>query len=238
MTDKTGYRPLYQQVRDLFQTRIADGTWQAGGKLPSEQALARELDVSHGTVRKALDELAAQKLVERRQGTGTFVRAVTPERSVFQFLYYTRPGGDRLMPEVVDVRTCEDTANPLDRRQLRLAEGARVVRIDRLRGFGGATTLIERMALPLERFAGLAGRPLPNALYAMYHSDYRVLVSVVTEELRAVAAETGDAALLGVSPATPLLAIDRIAYDLDGIAVEWRQTLCLTRDVVYSVTQR
>jgi GntR family transcriptional regulator len=238
MSEKAGFRPLYQQLRDLFQTRIADGSWPPGHALPSEQALARELAVSHGTVRKALDALAAQGLVERQQGKGTFVRAATPERSIFQFFFVTRPGGERLMPEVAGVRAATGTADAREREKLRLADGAGVTRIDRERRCDGAPALLEHIVLPQERFPGIEARRLPNALYGMYHSDYRVLVSLVTEEMRAVAAEPEDAGLLGVSVGTPLLAVDRIAYDLDGQAVEWRKTLCLTQDVVYSVTLR
>ena len=76
MSETLGFRPLYQQVRGMFLRRIADGTWAPGDALPNEHALALELGVSQGTVRKALDSLAAENLVERRQ-----VRLVAVERS-------------------------------------------------------------------------------------------------------------------------------------------------------------
>ena len=81
------YRPLYQQVRDLLRRRIVDGTWRPDEVLPSEGRLAAELGVSQGTVRKALDEMAAQKLVVRRQGRGTFVAAHSPDTTLFHFFH-------------------------------------------------------------------------------------------------------------------------------------------------------
>ncbi|MEL7030333.1 MAG: GntR family transcriptional regulator, partial [Pseudomonadota bacterium] len=52
--ERPGVRPLYQQVRELFLARISSGAWRPAEALPSEQALAAELGVSQGTVRKAL----------------------------------------------------------------------------------------------------------------------------------------------------------------------------------------
>jgi len=66
-------RPLYLQVRDLVLERITGGTWKPGAMLPAEVDLARELGISSGTVRKALDALEAEHVVSRRQGKGTFV---------------------------------------------------------------------------------------------------------------------------------------------------------------------
>ena len=80
-----GYRPLYQQVRDLLVRRLADGQWQPGKSIPSEHQLAQELGVSQGTVRKALDTMAAERLLVRRQGRGTFVAELTEQHILFHF---------------------------------------------------------------------------------------------------------------------------------------------------------
>ena len=71
--DKFSIEPLYVQVRNLLAQRLASGVWPPGSALPNEMELARELGVSSGTVRKALDSLESDRLVVRRQGRGTFV---------------------------------------------------------------------------------------------------------------------------------------------------------------------
>jgi GntR family transcriptional regulator len=71
--DKFSTEPLYLQVRNLVAQRIASGIWAPGAMLPNETDLARELGVSPGTVRKALDSLESDRLVLRRQGRGTSV---------------------------------------------------------------------------------------------------------------------------------------------------------------------
>ena len=65
--------PLYLQVCELLTRRIADGAWKPNTTLPNEMDLARDMGVSTGTVRKALEKLEADRLVVRRQGRGTFV---------------------------------------------------------------------------------------------------------------------------------------------------------------------
>ena len=85
MNETPGYRPLYRQVYDILVRKIAEGAWKPGEMLPSEQALARELGVSHGTVRKVLDALTAENLLLRRQGKGTFVAEHNQDRALFRF---------------------------------------------------------------------------------------------------------------------------------------------------------
>ena len=79
------FQPLYKQVYDVLVRRIAEGAWRPAEALPSEQALAAELNVSQGTVRKALDALVAENLVYRRQGKGTYVAEHTQEHALFRF---------------------------------------------------------------------------------------------------------------------------------------------------------
>jgi len=238
MADAPGYRPLYRQVQDMFVARISDGRWSPGQVLPSEQTLASELGVSQGTVRKALDAMAADNLLERRQGKGTYVREVTPERSLFQFFRIARPGGARLTPESGPADVTEGTACETETGRLALAPGARVIRIVRARLIEGAARIVERIVLPQARFPGLTATALPNALYALYQGGYGISITTAEEELAAVAADADAARRLDVAPGTPLLEIDRIAHDLNGQPVEWRRSLCHTRDLVYAVTLR
>ena len=102
MTDTPGYRPLYRQVYDIMVRKVAQGVWRPGASLPSEQNLAREMGVSQGTMRKVLDALTAENLLERRQGKGTYIAENTQERTLFRFFRIARPGGKRMTPERVD----------------------------------------------------------------------------------------------------------------------------------------
>ena len=236
MPQVPGYRPLYQQVKDLLRRRIVDGTWRPDEVLPSEGRLAVELGVSQGTVRKALDELAAQKLVVRRQGRGTFVAAHSPDTALFHFFHLVDPAGERQMPESELLDCRRGIAGPAETEALQLMQGALVLRIDRRRTIDGIPTIVERIAVPQALFPDLDSPGeggLPNTLYDLYQKRYGVTVGRTTERLRAVAATAEDATHLNVEPGSPLLEIDRIARDLDDRPVEWRLSRCLTDRLAY-----
>jgi GntR family transcriptional regulator len=237
VTEIAGYRPLYRQVYDDLLRRIARGAWKPGEALPSEQALAREFGVSQGTMRKVLDVLAAENLLERRQGRGTFIAQNTQERTLFRFFRLARPGGERLTPARGVERVRVRASRTEDRSRLGLAQGARVVEIERLRLVDGRPVIREIIVLPAALFPGLERHcPLPNTLYSLYQTHYGITIVSAVEELSATAATAEDAADLGVSPGDPLLMIDRIGLCLEDLKVEWRVSRVRTSDVVYAVT--
>lgn len=66
--------PLYQRLRDQLAEQIANNRWRPGEAIPTEAALSAEYKLSTGTVRKAVDALVSEGILERQQGRGTFVR--------------------------------------------------------------------------------------------------------------------------------------------------------------------
>jgi GntR family transcriptional regulator len=231
--EKPGFRPLYAQVRDVLVKRIVDNVWQPGELLPSEFEIADDLGVSQGTVRKALDELETEKFVVRRQGKGTYVARHDEARILFQFFKLVPDTGKSEYPDsrIIGVRVA-----PADRRAaaaLDLSANARVVRIERVRTLARRVCIVERILLPRVLFPGIEKRDLPNNLYELYRSDFRVTVVRASEKLKAVAATGRAAKHLGVAAGAPLLAIDRTAFALDGRPVEWRLSLCSTDRLHY-----
>ena len=85
------FSPLYQQIKALLVRSLQAGEWKPGEAIPSELELAGRFRVSQGTVRKAIDELATENLLVRRQGKGTFVATHAEEQIQYRFL--------RLMPD-------------------------------------------------------------------------------------------------------------------------------------------
>lgn len=231
--DVPGFRPLYRQVYEVLVRRIADGVWQPGQALPSEPEIAAGLGVSHGTVRKALDELAAENLVLRRQGRGTYVAAHDDARILFQFFKIVEDTGEHRFPEsrILSVDVVEADAAVSQRLAIRL--GVRVVKLDRLRSIGTKLCIFERIVLPKALFPGIEKRTLPNNLYELYRSTFGVTIVRTTEKLKAIAASRTVAKHLGIEPAAPLLQIDRVAFGIDGRPAEWRLSQCLTDTVHY-----
>jgi GntR family transcriptional regulator len=228
-----GFRPLYKQVRDRLTRRIADGSWRAGEMVPSEMQIAAELGVSQGTVRKALDDMTAAKLLVRRQGRGTFVATHDEARILFQFFKLQPDGGERAFPEseVLSVQT--GGAHIEESLRLKIYAGEPVIRIRRVRSINGRPCIAETITLPSALFDGLELLPVPNNLYDLYARVYGVTVGGGTEIIKAVPSDAESARLLGVDPGAPLLLIDRVATALDGRPVERRLSWCDTAAISY-----
>jgi GntR family transcriptional regulator len=227
------FTPLYRQVRQLLMDRIARGEWHPGEMLPAEPQLAAELGVSQGTVRKALDAMTAENLLVRRQGRGTFVARHDEPRILFQFFRLAPDRGEPEFPDSRVVSVEEAASKPEERAILALGPDSAVIRIRRVRSLGGEPRIAESIVLPAELFPGLARGDIPNNLYDLYAARFNVTVAGARERLKAVPLGAEDAALLGEAQGMPALQVDRVALSLGGAPVEWRVSLCVTRDVHY-----
>jgi len=230
-----GNGPLYRQVKALFIGRMVDGQWPPGTRLPSEMELARDIDVSQGTVRKALDEMCQDNLVIRHQGRGTFVATHTAQRELYHFFHIIDAKGVRQLPAHSQlISVTRRRADKAETRNLDLTAGAHVVVIERIRHLGARPVISETIALPAARFPGLdQNADIPNEVYGFYEQHYGVTIHKAVERLRAVAATGDEAKALGLHAGAPLLEIDRLAKTLDDETVEWRVSRCDSRDHAY-----
>jgi GntR family transcriptional regulator len=224
------FRPLYLQMKEALTERVASGYWPPGTLLPSEIALAQEYGVSQGTIRKALDAMANERLVVRHQGRGTEVARHTSERSLFQFFHIYGEDGARRLPTSQVLECSRGRARQQEAAALELPRGAPVVRIFRVRELSGRPAMTEWITVSANLFPGLEAldKELPNAIYELFQRDYRVTVQRAVEKLYAVAADAREAELLKIEPGTPLLEIQRTAISLDNRPVELRISRCLT----------
>lgn len=229
------YRPLYAQVKDSLVRRLIDGAWQPGQLIPSELELAREIGVSQGTIRKALDAMTAENLLVRRQGRGTFVAQPEESRILFQFFRLVPDSGDRSFPTSVVVDRTVAKPGVDERAALGLSDDASVFRFRRIRTVDGRPMIAETISLSADRFLGFeALADIPNNVYRLYSERWGITIGRASEKLKAVSADADDARRLGCQEGTPLLQIERTAYDLANRPVELRVSCCLTDGLHYS----
>ena len=239
LTDAPTLQPLYSQVRDIIVRRIIGGVWRPGQALPSEQALAAELGVSQGTVRKALNEMTAENLLVRHHGKGTFVAEHTQQSALFRFFRIAGRDGRMVTPEWGGETIAQRLSRAPDREKLGLGPGSRVIEMMRTRSVGGKPAIREKIVLPSSLFPDIEKRaPLPNTLYALYQTAYGVNIVTAHEMLTAEPAGPDDSRELGVEEGSPLLCVDRVAVSLENRKVEWRVSRFSTSDLLYAVTIR
>jgi len=236
MSLSAGFQPLYKQVYDLLTTRLVEGHWKPSEPLPSEMALAKELGVSQGTVRKSLNQMVAENLLQRRQGKGTYVAEHTQESSLFRFFRWREPGGDSLVPETQLLSVSRRAATKAECQALVLTPKAKVVEMLRLRFLQEQPVIIEKVVQPLDVFPDIDKEDLiPNSLYTLYQEKYGISIVAVKDELRACALPAKYAKHLNLEAAAPVLMTERSSINIDGRVVELSQSYAGTDKFVYSV---
>ena len=228
------FSPLYQQIKGLILQSLQAGEWKPGEAIPSEMELASRFRVSQGTVRKAIDELAAENLVVRRQGKGTFVSTHAEQHVQYRFLKLMPDSGDRDSegPAQRDVLECRRVRASADvARALSLRSGDPVVQVRRTLSFGGVPTILEDLWLPGNAFKGMTAEQMTayhGPTYAMFELEFGVRMVRAEEKIRAVAADAQQARLLDVPAGTPLLSVERVAYTYNDVPMELRRGLYRT----------
>mgnify|MGYP003634249571 CR=1 FL=1 len=234
-----GFKPLYAQVRERLMRRLVEGEWLPGMLLPSEMELARQLSVSQGTVRKALDSMTADNLLLRRQGRGTYVAEPEESRILFQFFRLTPDQGSPSFPDSRVLSTGHAKPTRTETEALQLKSTDQVFRIERIRSLSGQPILIETITLPADRYPDFDHLTIiPNNLYRLYSERWGITIASAEERLKAISASSRDAVKLGCHAGEPLLLISRVARDLENRPVELRWSRCITREIHYAVNLR
>lgn len=230
------FSPLYRQIKSLMLQGLESGEWRPGEAIPSETELAQRFNVSQGTVRKAIDEMAAENLLVRKQGKGTFVASHNDPRVLFRFLRLVPVDGDLVAPQSVPLQCWRAKAGHEAARVLHLKPGAPIIVLRRVLKFSGKPVVIDEIYLPGELFQALSLDMLEQyqgSLYSLFESQFGVRMIRAEERLRAVAADRASAEALGVSEGSPLLSVERVAYTYGDKPVEWRRGLYCTAEHYY-----
>lgn len=223
------FSPLYQQIKGLILNSLQAGEWKPGESIPSETDLAVRYRVSQGTVRKAIDELAAENLLLRRQGKGTFVATHAEQQVQFRFLRLVPDTGARgsegpAQRNIIECRRTRANADVI--KALALRSGDQVLQARRVLSFGGVPVILEDIWLPAAPFKGLTAERLANyqgPMYALFETEFNVRMVRAKESIRAVAASAAQASLLNTCVGTPLLSVERIAYTYHDEPMELRR---------------
>ena len=232
------FSPLYRQIKSLILQGLASGEWRPGGAIPSENELASRFGVSQGTVRKAIDEMAAENLLVRRQGKGTYVASHNDDdpRLIFRFLRLVPENGKLEASQSEPLECWHAKAGQEAARTLGIRLAAPITIIRRLLRFGTKPVVIEEIYLPGETFSGLTLEALQEyqgSFYGLLESRFGVRMIRAEERLRAVAADRSNALLLNVAEGSPLLSVERVSFTYGDRPVEWRRGLYSTTDHYY-----
>jgi GntR family transcriptional regulator len=229
--------PLYLQVKKRITESLAEGLWNPGQSIPSEVELAQSFSVSQGTVRKAIDELAAENILIRRQGKGTFVASHDEEGSQLRFLRLTSTQNNKENLDNHLVSFTKEKATNKIAKSLGVNIGTTVVSIKRVLTFNQKPLILDFIKVPASSFRKLTSEMIvekKGAMYRMYETEFGIQMLRAQEKIRAVAADADTSELLGVKKKTPVLSVERISFTYSDKPIEWRLGLCLTENHHYA----
>jgi GntR family transcriptional regulator len=234
--DRAVAAPLYKEVKRVLTHSLSQGEWRPGEALPSEAKLAQRYGVSIGTLRKAIDELVAEGVVLRRQGSGTYVAQHGASRLMFHFFHVVPRGGEKQYPDTTTLAFRRGRAEAAEAAKLQLATGDPVLRVRNLLALGGKPVILDDLVLPQRLFPDLTEKILTgrdNTIYHLYQTRYGINVLRTSERLSAALADAETAKLLNLKKGAPLLEINRVAFTYHSAPVELRRSLVDTTEHEY-----
>ena len=226
------FSPLYRQIKTLLVRGLQAGEWLPGQAIPSETELAARYRVSQGTVRKAIDEMATENLLVRRQGKGTYVASHAEQATQYRFLRLMPDDGAAapLQRRLLDCRRMRAPADVAQLLALKAGEAAVQVRRLLLAGPVDAArpVVLDDLWLPGALFKGLTADRLDawrGPLYRLFEAEFSVQTIRAEEKIRAVQATPDEAALLELPIGAPLLSVERLTFTYGDRPVELRRGL-------------
>ena len=219
MADPTSL-PKWVQTTEMLIREIAAGRLISGERLPPEREMATELGLSVGTLRKALAELEHRGMLERRQGSGNYVRANDEATGLYAlFRLELVDGGGLPTAEIVSV-----TRLPKPKDAPKFGPAPKAHRIRRLRRLGGQPAALEEIWLDAARADFLRQEDLSESLYLFYRKRLNLWISRAEDRIGLSTVPDWAGPPFKLAPGTPCGYVERLAHDQAGAAVEYSRT--------------
>ncbi len=220
--------PLYKKIKLEITRTLSSGKLEPGAALPTEEQFSVQYGVSIGTVRRAMSELVAERVLIRQQGRGTFLAPHSPERMLNSFWHFVRKDGVREVPIVQTLRFLRTTADTPTAQMLALEPGAPIYRIFNLMLMGGNPVLVDDVRISQRMFPGLTKAEFvarDTTIYGLYQNRFRISVVQTMDRLAAISADAETAELLAIPVSSPVLEVVRVAYTFHEQPVECRRSV-------------
>jgi GntR family transcriptional regulator len=219
--------PIHEQIRSYIHAKILKGDWASGYQIPSERELSDQFQVSRVTVRQALINLAAEGLVRRVQGLGTFVSIPKIEMVQGELISITTLMQKQgRIPETILTKLHRQPLNAIDAGLLGYPIGEEMYVIQRIRRANGVNIVIENTMLPFRKLPGIDQYDMAvSSIFSLLAEVYNYNELIVYQTIEAGVADGEIADLLGVEEKSPIVSVNRIMRDLSNEVVEYGRDL-------------
>ncbi|MGQ9615373.1 MAG: GntR family transcriptional regulator [Spirochaetota bacterium] len=220
------YKPKYIQLVERIKRDILNNDLKTGDRLLSENELKKLYNVSSTTVRKCIDILKHEGLINRVQGIGTFVNKLHIKRSLEKILSFTKnmeqvglkPSSKVLEKKVIFAREhyCE---------KLKLNPGEKILRLKRLRFGSDIPMMLETRYISIKNCPTIVEKDLAGSLYDIYETFYGIILTKAQQNLKIVFLNERDAKLLGCEPGAPAFLVTGVTYSTNEEPIEYEESL-------------
>ena len=213
LTDKQprgGALPLYMQISELLAREIAAGIWPDGSRLPTEVDLAAQLNVAIGTLRKALADLEKKQLLERIQGSGTYVRKRAKTGSIYEFLHLELQSGAGL--PTAQILSLDKLPNPEFLPTFGDGTSMHAWRVRRLRHLGKVPAAVEEIWFDARHLDSLEIESMPEAMHLFYKENLSFWIARVEDKVSAAPCPDFAPTDSHFKPGMPLGYVERVSW--------------------------
>jgi len=223
---RSSFKPLYYQLSENLRAAIED-SMQPDQRLPSENELMAQFDVSRNTVRQALDTLEKQGLIYRLKGKGTFVASERMRYGLYYLTSFTEEMIARGMRPSSRVVSFERTLPKHKVAQhLQINPNQEVFAVERLRMANEESYAYTISYVPSHLVPNLESEDLARgSLYEVLENKLSYRIKYAEQVIKPTVATEYEAELLGIEPGSPLLLVEGITYLLDGVPIEYYKLL-------------
>jgi DNA-binding GntR family transcriptional regulator len=214
--------PLHIKIKELLSRELAAGHWRAGERLPTESVLASQLGCAVGTLRKALFELESQGLIERRHGSGTYVKQAPTGKSVYEFFRLALRNGEGLPTAVV--LSFDAIEHPHNVPHFGHQTSGQCYRVRRLRSLNNAPVALEEIYFDTRHNTGLTMNDLGEALYLFYQTKLSFWIATAQDSVSIATVPTWTNPLFALPVGAACGYIERSSYASNDALEEFSRT--------------
>lgn len=216
--------PLYHQLMERLKDSIEKGQWTPGDKIPSENQLMDQFGVSRNTAKKAIEELVQAGILYRVQGKGTFVAKPKLQQSLMGFYSFSKVLKEKgLNPKDIILKIEEVKPDAKIKEALQLNEEENVIEMKRLRCADNEPYILESSFIPKRVVSDIEQLKKVGeiSLYDLFSQQFNTVVTRAKEAFEPVLIREDESKHLQTEAGRPALLLERTAYDLGGMPVEF-----------------
>jgi GntR family transcriptional regulator len=220
--DRKSEEPAYAQLANIIRRQIAEGVFRPGDQLPSEAQLCRRYGISPMTVRRSINWLADQDIVNTAQGRGTFVKPLELSTASFdlQDLKDLFTNGSAADIKLLDVRIV--SADERAARKLEISEGNPTIYIRRLFTREGQPVFYHRAYLVYDPTRPIVEAEMDvTSLQGLFAHAENALLKRGQLNIEAALMNPEEAKLLGAPFPSAAFFLEHIFYDFNECPISW-----------------